>query len=246
PGLHIINNFVSKEEERFLIEGMNRHPWVPLSERQVQHHGFVFDYDSNHIDFVKEPGPLPVWCQELTLQYPNDFDYRGFNQLTLNRYPPGSGISPHVDTHTRFDSPITSVSLLAPVQMEWRTLYHSTPPTSKGTPQPQHKTIHIQLQPRSVCFMAGPSRFAWEHAIRARKADVVNAARVDRELRISLTFRGVRVREEECVCACSWESLCDARIAGGAKPDRFKDIDELVTQEGKVNRHGIIIEDKKV
>ncbi|TPX42058.1 hypothetical protein CcCBS67573_g10537 [Chytriomyces confervae] len=249
PGLHIVHDFISEEEEERLLEGMEQHPWISLSERQVQHHGFVFDYDSNHIDFSKDPGQLPAWCQflvqrmddtlrQLMLQYPHDFDYRGFNQLTLNRYPPGSGISPHVDTHTRFDSPITSVSLLSPVQMEFRTLYYSdsTSPVTSTTPQlqPTHKTLHVQLPPRSICFMAGASRFGWEHGIRARKADVMNCTRVERALRVSLTFRGVRIREEEVKCDCVWDGLCDAKIAGGAKPDRLKEVDV------GVNRHGVV------
>ncbi|KAJ3224017.1 hypothetical protein HDU78_011115, partial [Chytriomyces hyalinus] len=65
PGLHIVHDFISEEEEVRLLEGMEQHPWISLSERQVQHHGFVFDYDSNHIDFSKDPGQLPTWCQFL-------------------------------------------------------------------------------------------------------------------------------------------------------------------------------------
>ncbi|ORY52661.1 hypothetical protein BCR33DRAFT_655447, partial [Rhizoclosmatium globosum] len=241
PGLHIIPDFITEEEEASLVQGMDLHPWINLSERQVQHHGFTFDYNTNQIDFKTVPGPLPSWCQFLMARmdaaikklgetYPEDFSYRGFNQLTLNKYPPGSGISPHVDTHTRFDSPITSVSLLSSVQMEWRTLYHSNDST---VPFQTHKTLQVQLPRRSVCFMAGQSRFAWEHAIRARRADVINCHRVDREPRISLTFRGVRIKDEECVCDCGWDAVCDAKMVGGAVPDRFKQ-----GLEG-VNRHGI-------
>ncbi|KAJ3063694.1 hypothetical protein HDU98_000502 [Podochytrium sp. JEL0797] len=240
PGLHVIPDFITPEEEKMLVEGMNLHPWNHLSERQVQHHGFVFNYDTNQIDFSKDPGPLPPWCEFLTdridivlkdkmQHFPGEFTYRGFNQLTLNRYPPGTGISPHADTHSRFDSPITSLSLLSPVQMEFRTLYHTTDPTPSNT----HKTVQVQLPARSITFMAGLSRFSWEHGIRGRKADVVNGKRVDRELRVSMTFRGVRVKQEECVCDCGWDMICDSKMVGGAAPDRFKD-----GLEG-VNRHGI-------
>ncbi|KAJ3012027.1 UNVERIFIED_CONTAM: hypothetical protein HDU68_001410 [Siphonaria sp. JEL0065] len=244
PGLHIIPDFISPEEACQLVQGMDVHPWINLSERQVQHHGFTFDYNNNHIDFSKDPGPLPTWChflisrmdetiKKLASEYPNEFSYRGFNQLTINKYPAGSGISPHVDTHTRFDSPITSVSLLTPVQMEWRTLYHTSDcrEVSKTL-----KTVQVLLPPLSVCFMAGESRFAWEHAIRQRRADVVNCKRVDRELRISLTFRGVRLCQEECVCDCGWDAVCDAKIVGGAVPDRLKE--EALLKTG-VNRHGV-------
>ncbi|KAI9353493.1 hypothetical protein BDR26DRAFT_1002442 [Obelidium mucronatum] len=248
PGLHIIPDFITAEEEAQLIEGMNTHPWVNLSERQVQHHGFVFDYNSNHIDFSKDPGPLPGWCdflfprmaatiQKLSAVYGNEFSYRGFNQLTLNKYPAGSGISPHVDTHTRFDSPITSLSLLAPVQMEWRTLYHQSGSKIVHSSEPL-KTVQVLLPPRSICFMAGESRYAWEHAIRQRRADVVNCTRVDRALRISLTFRGVRLTSNECVCNCGWDAVCDDKMIGGAVPDRLKE--EAFVKAG-VNRHGVCL-----
>ncbi|KAJ3293498.1 hypothetical protein HDU79_000290 [Rhizoclosmatium sp. JEL0117] len=102
PGLHIIPDFITEEEEASLVQGMDLHPWINLSERQVQHHGFTFDYNTNQIDFKTVPGPLPSWCQFLMARmdaaikklgetYPEDFSYRGFNQLTLNKYPPGSG-----------------------------------------------------------------------------------------------------------------------------------------------------------
>ncbi|KAJ3140100.1 hypothetical protein HK100_010477 [Physocladia obscura] len=70
--------------------------------------------------------------------------------------------------------------------------------------------------------MSGQARFAWEHAIRGRRADVINGERVDRVLRVSLTFRGVRVDSAETVCNCEWNGLCDAKIVGGAVPDRLK------------------------
>ncbi|KAJ3196551.1 hypothetical protein HDU82_001749 [Entophlyctis luteolus] len=246
PGLHVLPDFITAEEEDYLIKGMEQHPWINLSERQVQHHGFAFDYNSNHVDFSNRTGSLPDWCEFLIRKmdfaikmlaevHTNDFSYRGFNQLTLNKYPPGSGISPHVDTHTRFDSPITSLSLLSGVQMEFRTLYDNADDIFARNSH--HKVVDVWLPRRSIAFMSGFVRFGWEHGIRARSADVVNCRRVERGARVSMTFRGVREGEGVAgECGCGWDAVCDAKIAGGAKPDRLKSGRDVETG---VNRHGV-------
>lgn len=47
------------------------------------------------------------------------------------------------------------------------------------------------LEPRSLIILANEARYKWTHAIPARKSDIVNGFKLQRERRISLTFRKI-------------------------------------------------------
>ncbi|MFP4098390.1 MAG: alpha-ketoglutarate-dependent dioxygenase AlkB [Alphaproteobacteria bacterium] len=49
----------------------------------------------------------------------------------------------------------------------------------------------IYLEPRSLIVISGEARFRWAHAIPARKSDIVDDFKIERNRRISLTFRTV-------------------------------------------------------
>lgn len=51
--------------------------------------------------------------------------------------------------------------------------------------------LAVALAPDSLLVMAGPARYAWRHAIAARKSDPGPAGRVPRGRRVSVTFRTV-------------------------------------------------------
>lgn len=44
----------------------------------------------------------------------------GLDQMTVNEYPAGVGLAPHVDTHSAFAGPILSLSLAGHTVMEFR------------------------------------------------------------------------------------------------------------------------------
>lgn len=57
---------------------------------------------------------------------------------------------------------------------------------------PRHGIKHdLYLQPRSLILLSGAARYQWTHAIPARKSDNVNGFKIERERRVSLTFRSV-------------------------------------------------------
>jgi alkylated DNA repair dioxygenase AlkB len=68
------------------------------------------------------------------------------DQLTINRYPPGVGLAPHVDVHSAFEEPIASLSLGSSAVMEFR---------RKADKRP------LLLPRRSLTIMTGESRYAW-------------------------------------------------------------------------------------
>lgn len=132
------------------------------------------------------------------------------DQVTVNEYPLGVGISPHVDTHSAFRGPICSLSLASDASMTFR--------------RAGHPDVALRLPRRSLVVMAGESRLAWQHYVPHRRADaVVGMGKVPRApRRVSCTFRAVR--EPECegerpVCRCEFPEDCDSR-GGGAPPTR--------------------------
>ncbi|KAJ3210732.1 hypothetical protein HDU67_005061 [Dinochytrium kinnereticum] len=243
PGLIVVPEFITEEEEKGLmeiIEDDKMMDWIPLSSRKVgltqtlisqQHFGVAFNYSTNYFgsNTLEDHPILPPWTTPLITRLQTlTKDYTSSNQLTVNYYPPGSGIRPHVDTHSSFDGPVVSLSLNAPAVMEFRYL-PPPPPTAFDFHQPtdaslpgEFKLVSVLLPRRSVVIMSGESRFGWEHSIRPRASDVIAGRKVERGLRVSLTFRWVRLPvKRECACPYWW--LCDAQMPGGALPERFKE-----------------------
>lgn len=103
PGLKIIENFITPEEERMLIDLIE---WTQYDEqqcnsilkhRQVKHFGYEFRYDTNNVD-VNEPlidEPIPNGCDflwdRLRHQYTSFHETTPPQQLTVNKYEPGQG-----------------------------------------------------------------------------------------------------------------------------------------------------------
>ncbi|RWW52965.1 hypothetical protein BHE74_00040575 [Ensete ventricosum] len=97
------------------------------------------------------------------------------DQLTVNEYPRGVGLSPHIDTHSAFDELIFSLSTAGSCIMEFRkylegTWYHPTASVNEiheDTPLLSSNITRkaIFLPPRSMLLMSGEGRYAWHHYI---------------------------------------------------------------------------------
>ena len=81
-------------------------------------------------------------------------------QAILNLYPPGSGITPHIDLPNRYADGILGVSLIGGTVMVF---------TKPGT----DKSYSVYLPARSVYIMTSEARWEWEHGIPERFEDVV-------------------------------------------------------------------------
>ncbi|KAL3142945.1 hypothetical protein ABBQ38_003230 [Trebouxia sp. C0009 RCD-2024] len=115
------------------------------------------------------------------------------DQCTVNEYPAGVGLAPHIDTHSAFSGTIASLSLAGPAVIEFRRTGES------------HALL---LPPRSLLVMAGPARYCWQHYIPHRKADQVQGTLLPRATcRMSFTFRQVRGYP----CSCQWPEQCDSQ-----------------------------------
>ncbi|BDA48090.1 probable alkylated DNA repair protein alkB homolog 8 [Coccomyxa sp. Obi] len=201
PGLELHHDFVSEEEEQELLAEVEDGCWETLARRRVQHFGYRFEYWARNVDINKPIRPLPPTAQRL-LQRLEQLLGVHFDQLTVNEYNPGVGLSSHIDTHSAFTGPIVSLSLAGPCVMELR----------RGG---VHRPLH--LPPRSLLVLAGEARLAWHHYIPHRRADTIAGRRLPRaSRRVSFTFRKVR----GFPCDCSWPECCDSQ-GGGMPPTRM-------------------------
>ncbi|KAI8924125.1 hypothetical protein BC831DRAFT_466940 [Entophlyctis helioformis] len=187
PGLSLVPEFVTKDEEQILLanaEAAGRSGrWESLSQRRVQHFGFRFDYPLNDIDRAaidvdadteqhRRQAVLPDWAGPVLDRYTSLFpQHQKPDQLTINHYVPGGGIAPHTDRHTSFLSPVLIVSLGAGLVMEFRQLAHTS--------------SHEGAVGMSLVVMDGEARLGWEHAIRPRKMDLLDGKVVERSERWS-------------------------------------------------------------
>ncbi|KAF6253259.1 hypothetical protein COO60DRAFT_433924 [Scenedesmus sp. NREL 46B-D3] len=235
PGLQLHSEFITPEQETALLQHIDQQPWQQLSKRRVQHYGFCFDYSQRGVDAQQRLGPLPEWVQPLTQRMQALPDVLALDQLTVNEYTPGVGLSAHIDTHSAFSGAIVSLSLAGGCVMEFRRPAAASGSSSssssiaanggnvtttaaaaagggdgcEGCVQ-QMQQVQVYLPPRALLVMGGESRFAWQHYIPHRKADWVNGQLLPRAARrVSLTFRQVRGRP----CACAYPQHCDSQLA---------------------------------
>lgn len=115
-----------------------------------------------------------VPCEAHTTAFEQDLA----RQVILNLYPPGQGISPHIDLPNRYADGIAGVSLMGGCVMTFRKaeLRHD-----------------VYLPERSVYVLTGEARWEWSHGIEGRTEDLVmRDSGVETKLRstrVSLTFR---------------------------------------------------------
>ncbi len=177
-GLTYIPKYLSDARQSLLINEIDALPWSNELKRRVQHYGFYYNYRNKKIDRSMEAPPMPRYCWSLAKMLVNDKILSHLpDQLIVNEYMPGQGISPHIDCPPCFDDEIVSVSLLDEYPIQF----------SKS----KEDVIEIPLAVGSVLKISGEARYDWYHQIPARKED--NG--IARHRRISLTFRKVILDE---------------------------------------------------
>jgi alkylated DNA repair dioxygenase AlkB len=179
PGLRYEPDFV--DDEAALLAEVDRRPWLADLKRRVQHYGYKYDYKARAISRSMFVGPLPEFAIELARKLiASTILVEMPDQLIVNEYEPGQGISPHVDCEPCFKERIVTVSLGSACELEFR-------------PKDEALTAQaIMLEPRSALLISGEARYEWLHTIRARLSDRGRP----RGRRVSLTFRNVIVVRE--------------------------------------------------
>ena len=174
----MLESWVSVEDERELLAAIDSAPWRDDLKRRVQHHGWRYDYKARAVRDEDYLGPLPAWAGPIARRLAAPELMRGEpDQLIVNEYVPGQGITPHIDRPV-FGPVIASLSLGSACVMRLS--------RARGD-----DVVELVLPRRSLLVLRGPARDAWRHAIPARKSDMINGRRVPRARRVSLTFRTV-------------------------------------------------------
>ncbi|KAK1372438.1 alkylated DNA repair protein alkB-like [Heracleum sosnowskyi] len=222
PGICLIHDFITIEEEKELLAAVDSRPWKSLAKRRVQHYGYEFCYSTRNVNTNQHLGELPSFLSPV-LDRISSFEElsntleTSLDQLTVNEYPPGVGLSPHIDTHSAFEGSIFSLSLAGPCIMEFRK-YTDIDWISKSTSLDKEVENSdssssflrraIYLPPRSILLLSGEARYAWHHYIPHHKVDLVNDSVIRRaSRRVSFTIRKVR----KGPCLCQYPQYCDSR-----------------------------------
>jgi alkylated DNA repair dioxygenase AlkB len=178
-GLQYVNNFLSLEEENALLQKIDQQVWLTDLKRRVQHYGYKYNYKTRTIDKSLFLGGLPNWALEIVQKiYQSKYLDILPDQVIVNEYEPGQGITPHIDCPSCFTDTIISLSLGSSCLMDF---------IHKSTQEKQS----ILLESRSLIVLKGEARYQWLHGIAPRKKDVFQGETILRGRRISLTFRKV-------------------------------------------------------
>ncbi|GAA5083552.1 alpha-ketoglutarate-dependent dioxygenase AlkB [Chryseobacterium ginsengisoli] len=177
-GLVYQDDFLNVEEEKLIISEIDNAVWDTNLKRRVQHYGYMYDYKKKNIDQDLKIAKLPDWLLILERKITTKFNLENsFDQVIINEYEPGQGISNHIDCVPCFEDVIISISLLSSCVMQF----------SKD--EDKHE---ILLQPRSILLLSGDSRYHWKHGIKAVKNDKWLNTAIPRKRRISITFRKIK------------------------------------------------------
>lgn len=178
-GLSYRPNYISKEEEAILIAQIDAQHWLSDLKRRVQHYGYKYDYRARRIDVSMKIGMLPDWLEDIAKRLYTEGVFEDMpNQVIINEYEAGQGISAHIDCEPCFGETIVSLSLNSTAVMDF-----SNDLTSEK--------ISVLLEPQSIVVLQGESRYQWKHAIANRQKDVFDGVIYPRKRRVSLTFRKV-------------------------------------------------------
>ena len=179
PGLTYRPDALTEEQEHALLLSIDgpEGEWAPVTDstrsRRVQHYGYRYDYKRRA---VAEP-TVAIPAEWFGLFGGVD-EAKGqeWNQVIVNEYLPGQGISAHVDS-LAYGEVIRCYTLGSGATMRFT---HSSGVVKE-----------LYVEPRSVYIMTGEARYQWKHEMVARKSDTVEGKKVPRGRRVSVTLRWV-------------------------------------------------------
>ncbi|MFP5272136.1 alpha-ketoglutarate-dependent dioxygenase AlkB [Coleofasciculus sp.] len=179
PGLNYIPDYINTEEQNQLLEIIDQQEWSTQLKRRVQHYGYRYEYQKRTLTSASYLGELPDWADQLAQRLVRDRVTPILpDQLIVNEYLPGQGITNHVDCIPCFGNTIISLSLGSRCVMN---LTHA----------PTQTQIPFLLLPGSLIILQGVARYQWQHGIPPRKKDKYQGQELVRSRRVSLTFREV-------------------------------------------------------
>lgn len=184
-GARFLSAYLSSQTAEALLETVDGQSWRSDLKRRVQHYGWRYDYRARTVSPDMRLGPLPDWLAPLAQRIAREAEFEAIpDQVIINEYQPGQGISAHIDCAPCFGPVIASLSLTGGAEMVFENTH-------------THDRISLRLEPRSLLILSGEARYDWSHAIPARKSDAVNGVRIPRTRRVSLTFRTMELMDNK-------------------------------------------------
>lgn len=181
-GLNYVKDFISSHEHDNILKQIDNSEWLNDLKRRVQHYGYKYDYKKRNIDYSMRIGDLPSWAMQIAEKiYNSGLTTHLADQVIVNEYQVGQGISPHIDCEPCFEDTVVSLSLGSTCVMDFINKYNSDLKISK------------LLEPCSLVVIQGEARYGWYHGIKPNKSDSHLGEKILRTRRVSLTFRKVIV-----------------------------------------------------
>ena len=185
-GLRYVEKYIDEYQHDWLLARIDEQQWLDDLKRRVQHYGFKYDYKARKVNLDMRIGELPEWLKRFSQKlYEDEHMPEVADQVIINEYQPGQGISSHIDCEPCFKDTIVSLSLGSDCVMNF---------TNKSD---KTKKIPVWLAQRSLVVLSGEARHDWLHGIAARRSDEWEGQKYERERRVSLTFRKVIIKNEE-------------------------------------------------
>ncbi|XP_062035683.1 alpha-ketoglutarate-dependent dioxygenase alkB homolog 4 [Lepus europaeus] len=208
PGVMLIEDFVTRDEEAEMVRLMDRDPWkLSQSGRRKQDYGPKVNFRKQKLKTGGFRG-LPSFSREVVRRmglYPGLEDFRPVEQCNLDYCPErGSAIDPHLDDAWLWGERLVSLNLLSPTVLSMSReapgslLLCSAPAAgpealvdnliapSRSVPC-QEVEVAVPLPRRSLLVLTGAARHQWQHAIHRRHVEARRVCATFREL--SAEFR---------------------------------------------------------
>lgn len=178
-GLSIIDDLITDKEHDQLMVSIDKNKWSNELQRRVQHYGYKYDYRSKSINNSMVADSIPEWAIKIGKRLVGLKIFRVEpDQIIVNEYLPGQGISSHIDCEPCFGDTIVSLSLNSSAVMQF----------SRSN---SDKRVEEFLFAKSAIVLKSDARYKWSHCIPSRKSDYNGKLKISRKRRISLTFRNI-------------------------------------------------------
>ena len=186
PGLEIYNLIPDTFVQNKLYELVDNFDENQPLMRKTRQYGYEYNYnakESHTLKKIKYTTPNQLLCIADVL-YKYNLMRQKPNQIIINKYEPGQGISAHRDHMKYFTGDIATLSLGSEYVMKFR-------PHPENTSVDSKKFYDVLLPVGSLAVMKDDARSLWTHEISNTKTDMIDGKRIKRGTRISITFRTV-------------------------------------------------------
>uniref|UniRef100_A0A452U8U1 AlkB homolog 4, lysine demethylase n=1 Tax=Ursus maritimus TaxID=29073 RepID=A0A452U8U1_URSMA len=200
PGVTLIEDFVTRDEEAEMVQLMDREPWkLSQSGRRKQDYGPKVNFRKQKLKTAGFRG-LPSFSRDVVRRmglYPILEDFRPVEQCNLDYCPErGSAIAPHLDDAWLWGERLVSLNLLSPTVLSMSreapgSLLLCLAPSGfpealvEGVMAPSRSVLCQEVEvavPRSLLVLTGAARHQWKHAIHRRHIEARRVCATFREL----------------------------------------------------------------